>query len=52
MLIKSPRKLLQLLHKLGRNREVSALNFLVDLGNSDAELRLEIVASLRLPLVV
>ena len=52
MLLKRNRKLFKFLNKSFRHRERTALNFAVDLGNSDAELLLEIVASLCLTLVV
>ena len=52
MLLKRNRKLFKFLNKSFRHRERTALNLAVDLGNSDAELLLEIVASLCLTLVV
>ena len=52
MLLKRHRKLFKFLNKSLRHRERTALNLAVDLGDSDAELLLEIVASLCLTLVV
>ena len=52
MLLKRNRKLFKFLNKSFRHRERTTLNLAVDLGNSDAELLLEIVASLCLTLVV
>ena len=52
MILKRQRKLFELLDKSFGDRERTALNFAVDLGNPDAELLFQIVASLCLTLVI
>ena len=52
MLLKRNRKLFKFLNKSFRHRERTALNFAVDLGNSDAELCFQFVTSLGLLLVI
>ena len=52
MILKRKRKLFEFLDKRFGDRERTALNFAVDLGNSDAELLFQIVASLCLLLVI
>ena len=52
MIIKCGRKLFEFVDEICRNRESTALNLLVDLSNSDAELRLQFVTSLGLLLVI
>ena len=52
MLIECYGKFFELVDEICRNRESTALNLIVDLGNSDAELLLEIVAGLGLLLVI
>ena len=52
MIIKCDRKLFELVDEICRNRESTALNLLVDLSNSDAELCFQFVTSLGLLLVI
>ena len=52
MILKRQRKLFEFLHKRFGDRERTALNLTVDLGDSDAELLFQIVTSLCLTLVI